>query len=230
MRRKLKRTISFFLVPLTRWYLRKKRKHTHKGIEVTVFPGVFHPGFFSSTHFLIRHLEQQDISRKQLLELGSGTGLISLWASLQGAVVVASDLSGKAIANTTFNAKHLGLSIQVVQSDLFDKIGKRAFDWIVINPPYYARPVNREDELAWHCGENLEYFTRLFSTLDGYIDENSQVLMILTQEGCDIATIFDIAEKNGFYFELLKERIALLDGKDYLFRIRPTFSKRTEGR
>jgi release factor glutamine methyltransferase len=228
MRRILKRTVSFFLVPFTRWYLRKKRKHQYKNIEVTVFPGVFHPGFFSSTHFLLKHLESQNVSRKQFLELGSGTGLISVWASLQGADVLSSDLSAKAVANTTYNAKQLGLSIPVIQSDLFDRIDHGTFDWIVINPPYYARPITSEDELAWHCGENLEYFERLFASLNDHIDNESQVLMILTQESCDIASIFEMADKQGFYFELIRERTALLDGKDFLFRIRRTFKNRSE--
>lgn len=226
MRRMLKRAVSFFLVPFTRWYLRKARKHRYQGIEVIVFPGVFHPGLFSSTHFLIKHLLEQDLKGKHLLELGSGTGLISVWASRQGANVLSTDLSSKAVANTTQNAQRLRSPIQVVQSDLFDKISKRIFDWIVINPPYYARAIRSEEDLAWHCGENLEYFSKLFGSLDSYMDDESQVLMNLTQEGCDLPSIFSIAEKHSFYFELLKERSALLDGKDYLFRVRRSFRDR----
>jgi release factor glutamine methyltransferase len=220
MRLTLKRALSSFLVPLTRWYLRKERRHTFRGIAVDVFPGVFHPGLFSSTHFLIRHLEKYTLSGKHLLELGCGSGLISVWASTKGANVVASDLSRRAVANAVHNSSRQGTSIQVIQSDLFDNIPKQTFDWIVINPPYYARPVRTEEELAWHCGEDFEYFRKLFASLSAYIAANTEVVMILTTEGCDVATIFSLADNHGFYFELLKERHALLDGKDYLFRIR----------
>src|SRR5688572_20604022 len=116
MRRIIKRLVSAFLVPFTRWYLRKARVHTHKGIRVIVFPGVFHPGFFSSTHFLIKHLEQNNLKGKRFLELGSGTGLISLWASRAGATVVASELSAKAVANTAHNVKKHGAPVRVVHS------------------------------------------------------------------------------------------------------------------
>ena len=224
MRRILKRVLSAFLVPATRWYLRKERTHIHKGIEVKVFPGVFHPGFFSSTHFLIKYLEQTDLTGTRLLELGSGTGLISVWACTRGASVVASDLSSRAVANTSHNVEMNAALVQVVHSDLFDKIKKQSFDWIVINPPYYARPIKNEESLAWHCGENLEYFEKLFGAIRDYLHAGTQVLMILTKEGCDRASIFRIAERHGFYFELLKERKAMLDGKDYLFRIRRSVS------
>lgn len=220
MRQFLKRVVSFFLVPITKWYLRKPRVHHHKGIRVVVFPGVFHPGFFSSTHFLIRHLDQQELRGKRLLELGSGTGLISLFAASRGAHVVAVDISKRAIENTMHNVKRHRSSVEVIQSDLFDKLESRVFDWIVINPPYYAKPIANEADLAWHCGEDFGYFKKLFASLNNHIHGDSVVLMILTQEGCDVATIFNIADANSFYFELLQERRSLLDGKDFLFRIR----------
>jgi release factor glutamine methyltransferase len=206
--------------------LKKERKHRHNGVTVTVFPGVFHPGLFSSTHFLIDFLTPLDLRSKTLLELGCGTGLISIWAHWQGARVTASDLSSRAVANATLNAKKSGAPIRIVQSDLFDALSNEAFDYIVINPPYYAKEVKSEIDLAWHCGEKLEYFEKLFQTLSHHIHDQSEVIMIVTKEGCDVAGILRIAEVNGFYLHLLRERNALLDEKDYLFRIKPLLSAR----
>jgi release factor glutamine methyltransferase len=226
MRRFFKRILSFFLVPAVRWYLRKERKHRYRGVTVKVFPGVFHPGLFSSTHFLIDFLSREDLRTKTLLELGCGSGLISVWAARQGAQVTASDLSTKAISNTVLNAKFNSASIRIVRSDLFDNLGKERFDWIVINPPYYARAVRDERDLAWHCGENMEYFQKLFTSMADHIHEDSQVIMILTKEGCDVSGIIRIAEKHSFYLHLLKERNALLDERDYLFGVRLSLSAR----
>src|SRR5688572_22573694 len=114
MRRFLKRLLSFFLVPAVRWYLRKERKHSHRGVTVKVFPGVFHPGLFSSTHFLIDFLASEDLRTKSLLELGCGSGLISIWAAKHGAQVTATDLSTKAIANVALNAQENHASIRIV--------------------------------------------------------------------------------------------------------------------
>jgi release factor glutamine methyltransferase len=220
MRKLLKRGISFFLIPVVRWYLRKPRRHQYRGTDVLVLPGVFHPGLFSSTHFLVDYLATCDISHKSLLELGCGTGLISIWASAQGAMVTAVDLSRRAIDNTLRNAKAAQLSVRVLHSDLFDAVPGEVFDWIVINPPYYPRPVRNEADLAWNCGEGLEYFHKLFETLPQHLHSHTEVIMILTQEGCNLPAVYRAAEKNSFYLEMIKERNALLDGKDFLFRIR----------
>jgi release factor glutamine methyltransferase len=228
MRKLLKRGISFFLVPAVRWYLRKPRTHHYRGTNVVVYPGVFHPGLFSSTHFLIDYLATCDISHKSVLELGCGTGLISIWVSGQGAIVTAVDLSRRAIENTQRNIDDAKITIRVRQSDLFDALAGEIFDWIIINPPYYARPVLNESDLAWNCGENLEYFHKLFATLHQHIHSGTEVIMILTQEGCDLPGVYHAAAKHAFYLEMIKERNALLDGKDFLFRIRRSHAARAE--
>ena len=218
MRKIFKRLVSFFLIPVTRWYLSKERKYTYQGITVSVMPGVFHPGFFYSTKFLLAFLEEQSLADKSFLELGCGSGLISVFAAKAKANVTASDLSLKAIENTKRNALQHHLSIKIVYSDLFERIDKKTFDWIVINPPYYARIPDKEEDLAWYCGENFEYFKKLFSSLNEYIHSSTQVVMVLTK-GSDVKSIGAIARENNFEFELIKERAVLFDEKDFLFRI-----------
>src|SRR5690349_12628436 len=155
MRKLLKKGISSFLVPTVQWYLRKERKHKYRGVEVVVSPGVFHPGLFSSTHFLIDYLSSHDLKNRTLLELVCGTALISIWASTKGAQVTAVDLGKRAIENANRNAHASRQNVRVVHSDLFDNLHGVTFDWIVINPPYYSRAVNNDADLAWNCGENL---------------------------------------------------------------------------
>lgn len=218
MRRWLKRGASFFLIPLTKWYLRKERSYVYQGIRVTVQPGVFHPGLFSSTLFLISYLERQELQSKTLLELGCGTGLISLVCARLGAQVFASDIDSNAVENAKINAAQNQAKIKFVQSDLFTAIESQPFDWIVINPPYYARRISTSNDLAWHCGENFEYFHQLFKTIGNYLHSKSEVIMVLTA-GCDLKTIFSIANENNFQFELVEEKNVLFDGKDFLYRL-----------
>src|SRR3990170_1462478 len=105
MRKILKHFASFILVPVTRWYLRKKRKYIHEGIIISVHPQVFHPGLFSSTRFLLEYLKDKMLANQSLLEVGSGTGLISVMAAKAHARVTALDLSRAAVENTTVNAR-----------------------------------------------------------------------------------------------------------------------------
>jgi release factor glutamine methyltransferase len=219
MRKIFKRVVSFFLVPLTRWYLRKERSFTYLNTTVTVPPGVFHPGLFYSTKFLIDYLQEHSIKGQKLLELGCGTGLLSILASKAGAVVTASDLSQAAVDSTMRNAHANGTAIQILHSDLFDAIPKTDFDWIMINPPYYSWHPANDAELAWNCGEDFEYFRRLFPALRNYTHTGTNVIMVLTL-GSELEKIFSIGRQSGIEFELIRTRGVLFDRKDFLFRVR----------
>jgi release factor glutamine methyltransferase len=218
MRTFVKRFASFFLIPATRWYLRKPRTYKYQNISIKISPGVFHPGLFHSTRFLLSYLSEIDLKSKTFLELGCGTGLISLVASRAGAMVTASDLNPAAVVNARENANENRAIIHIVHSDLFENISG-AFDYIVINPPYYARDARSNAELAWNCGKDFEYFKKLFSDLAEHVHGNSSVIMVLTK-GCDLTAIFRIADESGFSFELIKEKNVLFDEKDYLFSIK----------
>jgi len=218
MRKIVKRFVSLFLVPLTRWYLRKERKYTYKDTTASVMPGVFHPGLFYSTKFLIDFLLEQDLTGRSLLELGCGTGLISVFAAKKGAYVTSSDLSKSAVENTIQNARDNQVSISVVYSDLFERIHEKPFDWIIINPPYYARSPSKDEDLAWYCGENFEYFQKLFAQLGKYMHSATQTIMVLTK-GSDVEKITTLAGEHGFEFILIKEKSVFFDEKDFLFRI-----------
>jgi release factor glutamine methyltransferase len=218
MRKTIKHFTSLFLVPVTRWYLRNERKYTYRGTTVTVLPGVFHPGLFYSTKFLIDYLHDQPIESKSMLELGCGTGLISIIAAKSGAEVTAIDLSLKAVENVKLNTLRHAVKIRIIHSDLFDSIERKAFDWIVINPPYYAGTPSNEEELAWYAGENFNYFRKLFKSLGEYAHETTEIIMVLTK-GSEVTKISAIGKENGFEFELVKEKKVFFDEKDFLYRV-----------
>jgi release factor glutamine methyltransferase len=228
MRKIIKRLISFFLIPATRWYLRKERKYTYHGTTVTVLPGVFHPGLFYSTRFLIDYLIKQHLSNTSFLELGCGTGLISVIAAKAGARVTASDLNSKAIQNVERNAKQNQVVVRSIYSDLFDDIEKQTFDWIIINPPYYARRPETDEGLAWYCGENFEYFQKLFTSLGQYIDDHSKVIMVLTK-GSEVDEIKRMGKDHHFDFTMIEENKVFFDEKDFLFQILLTHTPRKDG-
>ncbi len=74
------------------------------------------------------------------LELGTGSGAIAIALASErpGLEVVATDVSGTALAVARRNARDHGAEIEFVLSDWFDALGPEPFDLIVSNPPYVA--------------------------------------------------------------------------------------------
>jgi len=193
----LKKILNLFnplLKPLAQWYLSKTRRYSYKGIYIRVRPGVFHPGLFFSTKFLLKYLDTLTIRNLTVLELGAGPGLISIYCYQRNANVVATDITPAALENIEENRKLNNAEIKIIKSDLFDRVDPADFDLILINPPFYARKIKTENDHAWHCGENFEYFSKLFDQLSSRIKASQQILMILSED-CDLKKITELSDQ-----------------------------------
>jgi len=175
-------------------YLQHDRQYRYKGLQLTILNGVFHPGFFFSTRIFAKWLLQQPLDKKKLLELGAGSGLLWLLAARSHAEVTASDISKKAVENVRLNAANNHLQVEVIQSDLFDDIPPgKTFDMVLINPPYYPGKAANDYQKAWYCGEDHEYFKKLFLQISSR--EPAQYYMILS-EACDLEKISELAHQH----------------------------------
>jgi release factor glutamine methyltransferase len=216
-RKIVKRILEVIARPLVRYYLKKPRHFKYKGLKMIVFPGVFHPLLFFSSTYLGNFICNLKLKDSTFLDLGSGSGLLTLLAARSGAKVTAVDLSALAVANTSGNAHLNNLDIITIESDLFENLPVYVYDYIVINPPFYpSDPVNDSD-LAWYCGSGYEYFGKLFAQLSHYYDENSQVYMILSED-CAINTIKDIAAQNSHDLRLVSSKRTVVE-RNFIFRI-----------
>jgi len=89
---------------------------------------------------------QSGLEAPRILDLctGSGSIAIALATRLKHATVIASDISGKAVAVAKRNAEKLGVAdrVAVEEGDLYQalagKVDVQPFDLIVANPPYIA--------------------------------------------------------------------------------------------
>jgi len=97
MKKFTKKFIQFTVGYLILLYLKKDRFYTYNEIKILVKKGVFHPGFFFSTKFLISAIKTFELTNKKVLELGAGSGIISFYCDKKGANVTSSDISPIAI-------------------------------------------------------------------------------------------------------------------------------------
>ena len=223
MKKLLKLTARHLVKPLAGYYLRKERAYRSEGLRLRIPPGVFHPGFFFSTRLLVARLKQLDLSGKSLLELGAGSGMISLVAARAGAIVTASDISGTAVEAIRANAHQNNIELTVIESDLFSDIPPQHFDYLIINPPYYPRDPVSEDQHAWYCGSDFQYFRRLFRQIRPFVNQHSTILMILSED-CDIERIHSIAKKHNYKMVIDTQKRILWE-MNYIFRIQTKINR-----
>ncbi len=106
------------------------------GRELVVFPRVHSPRYFRDSEFIVTHL--QVTPGERFLEIGAGTGVVSVHAAVAGARVTATDISPEAVENTRANAERHALpGLRVLEGDLFAPLAAdERFDTIFWNFPF----------------------------------------------------------------------------------------------
>jgi release factor glutamine methyltransferase len=208
--------------PVLTMYLKTDSTTRLDGFRLKIFKEVFHPKFFFSSGYFYDFLKTTNLKDKQFLEIGCGSGILSLLATRKQALVTAVDVDPKAVENTCLNFeanfKDKAGRYRIIQSDVFSKLEKETFDVIVINPPYYFKKVDVNTQLAWYCGENGEYFTKLFSGLKNFMDASTKVYMILA-ENAEIERIKEMATLQGIHFTLADQRKIRFE-TSYIFQLK----------
>ena len=162
---------------------------------------------------------------KRVLEIGTGTGLISLCCLQAGArTVVATDINPQAVANARFNWFQLEIpqttenfDVRLVDADnsgAFAVIASdEQFDVIISNPPWEDGEVQKVEDYAF-IDTHFELLESILSGLDQHLTANGEAYLAY---GCvdAIREIYRRAERHGLQVEKLDERE--LDNLENLF-------------
>ncbi|WP_290968674.1 methyltransferase [Hydrogenophaga sp.] len=139
-------------------YLRQNRAlpelyhFSWNGLEFIGLNSVFAPKIFEDSFFFAESLTS--IETRHFLEIGCGTGLISVHKALQGSRVTASDVNPDAVRNTRMNSILHGVDdlVTCVVSDVFEKIDNlTAFDCMFWNIPFQFSESPVTDMLERSC-------------------------------------------------------------------------------
>jgi release factor glutamine methyltransferase len=147
----------------------------YKGIVIYTHPEVYEP---AEDTFLFA--ENLDIQRgDEVLEIGTGTGLITVYAAQRTKRVVATDINKNAIkcalkntiANRTYN-------VELREGNLFEPVEGEKFDLILFNTPYL--PTSEDERLDEELNTAFDGGLEGRDTIDAFID---QVKDYLNDEG-----------------------------------------------
>jgi release factor glutamine methyltransferase len=90
------------------------------------------------TELTLREIHSHKLENGKYLEIGTGAGVIaiSLKKYFPHADITATDVSDEALELAEENAKRLNVSVDFVESDLFEDVPEGKYDLIVANLPY----------------------------------------------------------------------------------------------
>ncbi len=186
---------------------KKPHQVTVMGKKFTVLPTVFSPKHFKDPEFFVKELPIK--KGETFLEIGSGTGIVSIFAIIKGASkVVAIDINPKAVENTKLNVDAHGFKdkIKVLKGDVFEPLKNEKFDTIFWNTPW---GLVKEDNLTplesalW----DTEYrdTTRFIKNAHKYLNSRRRVLIGFSSSIGDLNYLQEILRDNGYDFKIIKE-------------------------
>ncbi len=160
--------------------------------------------------FLIDFLKKEIGGRKikTALEIGTGSGIVSLSISDSVKKILGVDINPNAIKTARKNAEKQEIkNIEFIVSNLFENIEGK-FDLIFFNPPY----LSGKKDLSCEGGKKgQELIEKFLSEVKNYLNENGEAVILLSS--------FNEVEKlvKKFGFELIGEKKLFFE-KLYCYR------------
>ncbi|MFI0720813.1 HemK2/MTQ2 family protein methyltransferase [Streptomyces sp. NPDC021224] len=148
-------------------------------------PGVYRPQ--ADTALLAAALHRESLPGSDVLDVGTGSGALALYASRLGARVEAVDVSWRALAAARVNALRAGRRIEVHRRDirrLADRADAPAYDLVLSNPPYVPAPPDgpataHRAARAWDAGpDGRQLVDSLCTASAGLLRHRGVLLMV----------------------------------------------------
>ncbi len=174
--------------------------------------GVYSPD--DDTYMLLDLVQVE--ADEDVLEIGCGSGIISLHCALRGTSVTASDIDHSALELTGENAELNGMELKdIILSDLFENISG-IWEVIIFNPPYLPMDERMEMDKRWDGGERGdEIILRFLDDAADHIHPEGRIYFCCS----DMSPLTEIYKIIDDIYEIIEQR-----EKDYRFETLYCFS------
>ncbi|GEM_PF-1300865 len=176
--------------------------------RVEVCKNVFSPVFTLSSSLLAKVSTIEVRSNDIVLDLGTGSGVLSLILARKSFFTVASDISLDAARCALKNLKKNSLNAfcDVVACDLTSAFREKAFSLVVFNPPYLEGKAKNALEKAWI--DDSQTAKRFFLDSKRVLKKYGRILLVYSDLG-PLDQLLVEATKENWWFAKMTERRTL---------------------
>lgn len=181
--------------------------HRYTKDRLYMEPGVFDNEKLSYRiidNFISKEISLKD---KKVWDLGTGSGIMGIYAARQGAKVVATDIKASSFRSAKRNAESAGLSsvISVRKGSLSDPLSEdETFDYILCDPPIFSTKRYSDDPNVYD--EDFNFVKRILYEATLRLNTGGQLFMVYPA-----SRAVDEAREGGIieFFDLREERRSL---------------------
>ncbi len=182
----------------------------YHGMEFQICENVYEPAedtFLLANNLLVKKSDN-------VLEIGTGTGIIAIIASKKAKNVVAVDINKYAVECARKNSEINQACVDIRWGDLFDTVNDEKFDLILFNTPYLPieddELIDDEIEAAWNGGKDGRFvINRFIEGLLEHLSPGGRVQLVQS-------SLSNVEETTGNLMELGFD-VAVTDSERFFF-------------
>ena len=143
------------------------------------------------------------LDSKNVLDMGCGSGIISLAAASKKAKCKAVDINPEAVKSSNENFRLNGIDAKAIESNLFEMLDKgEKYDIIFFNPPYYNYEPRDDFERAFGGGKDYRVIRDFLQQSKNYLAKDGYICLI-TSSDMGIDTMLSILDEFKLGYNIL---------------------------
>lgn len=168
-------------------------KFFYNSLELEAHDSVYYPR--EDSLLLAKVIENLHLRNKQILDMGCGSGFLSILLAKNNRVTAA-DIDEEAVKTTEENARKNKAEIRTIKSDLFSSVKER-FDIIIFNPPYLPTEEGENDKIYSGGTSGRETIQKFINQARNHLNRDGKILLLISSLTSE-KEVISLFEKNGF--------------------------------